>query len=179
MTQYSPNSWSDNKCDNLPCQSSVSRCPARARNPDNGGNESARLHRDEPWHTCRRLPKRARAAMVWCKGTARAESIQPSDSPGSVQPPPLVLVSASLPARTRGSRAGAPSAPKVQSPISKRARLNLFAQVRLSHHFVSAQLVGFVVQDDLAGLDDIPAMGDLERFGGILLDEQNRRAFLI
>ncbi len=55
----------------------------------------------------------------------------------------------------------------------------LNTQIRFAYHLICFKLCGGVGEDDLAGLDDVTAVGDRKRHQGVLLNQQNGGAFLV
>src|SRR5439155_23824139 len=56
---------------------------------------------------------------------------------------------------------------------------SLLAQVCLSNLVVAEEAARRVLEHDLAGLEHIAAVGDLERHVGVLFDQQHRRALAV
>src|SRR5581483_2143285 len=56
---------------------------------------------------------------------------------------------------------------------------SVLAEVRLADVLVLAERLGIVREGDRAGLEDVAAVGDLERHQRVLLDEQDRGALLV
>src|SRR4029079_7589718 len=82
-----------------------------------------------------------------------------------------------------GARPRRPAAPDRLPPFAPvlpdpRRRLGL-AEVGLPDLLVGPGLLGVVGERDAAGLEDLAALGALQRHERVLLDEQDRRALLV
>src|SRR6266571_1122332 len=82
------------------------------------------------------------------------------------------------------------SVPSSRSPVAGRSPATSFspclstpalllAEVRLADLLVVQQRPRLVLEHDPAGLDHVAPVGEAERLGGVLLDEQDRRALLV